>query len=403
MTHARRQHSTFGWVIVALSAGLACSSTDSDAGTALNAEVPAPVPADDSALPPVAGGGDSFGSGAVAPGPSGSPGGEALTDAPSGTSAAPITPIDSDIGGNTSLPPPIDNTPGTLTAGAWDDNMNIERFITYRNSLFDQQLPGVMDFTEEEHRQAAADAVVEAHQKLDIALVIDTTASMTDELFFLQVEFDALSAAIEAEYPDAEQRWSLVVYRDRGDEYTTRTVDFMAAGADYRDQLAAQSSGGGGDYPEAADAALEAMNQLSWRSEAGVARIAFWVADAPHHAERAATLASAIRAAQTQGIHVYPVASSGVDEITELSMRSAAQLTSGRYLFLTDDSGVGNSHKEPSIPCYFVTKLEAAILRMVDIEMTGVYREPEASEIIRTSGDPTDGACQLEAGVAYAF
>ena len=50
-------------------------------------------------------------------------------------------------------------------------------------------------------------------------------------------------------------------------------------------------------------------------------------------------------------------------------MRSAAQLTGGRYLFLTDDSGVGGEHKEPNIPCYFVTRLDHAILRMVDIEM----------------------------------
>jgi hypothetical protein len=92
------------------------------------------------------------------------------------------------------------------------------------------------------------------------------------------------------------------------------------------------------------------------------------------------------------------VASSGVDELTELTMRSAAQLTGGRYLFLTDDSGVGGEHKEPSIPCYFVTQLDAAILRMVDIEMTGVYREPTAAELVRAGGDPQEGACELQSG-----
>ncbi len=63
-----------------------------------------------------------------------------------------------------------------------------------------------------------------------------------------------------------------------------------------------------------------------------------------------------MRAARSLDVHIYPVASSGVDELTELTMRSAAQLTGGRYLFLTDDSGVGGAHMEPSIPCYFVTK-----------------------------------------------
>jgi hypothetical protein len=79
-------------------------------------------------------------------------------------------------------------------------------------------------------------------------------------------------------------------------------------------------------------------------------------------------------------------------------MRTAAQLTGGRYLFLTNDSGLGNSHKEPSIPCYFVTRLDTAMLRMIDVELTGVYREPAPAEIIRTGGNPENGACVLESG-----
>ncbi len=40
-------------------------------------------------------------------------------------------------------------------------------------------------------------------------------------------------------------------------------------------------------------------------------------------------MADAVRAASDLGVHVYPVASSGVDELTELTMRSTAQLTPG--------------------------------------------------------------------------
>ena len=79
-------------------------------------------------------------------------------------------------------------------------------------------------------------------------------------------------------------------------------------------------------------------------------------------------------------------------------MRAAAQLTGGRHIFLTDDSGVGNQHAEPSIPCYFVTKLDDAILRMVDVELTGAYREPAALEIMRVGGDPQNGVCTLPEG-----
>jgi len=140
------------------------------------------------------------------------------------------------------------------------------------------------------------------------------------------------------------------------------------------------------------------MNQLGWRGDPTTARLAFWVADAPHHADRAAQIAAAIDVAAGQDVHLYPVASSGVDELTEYSMRAAAQLTLGRYLFLTDDSGVGGEHKEPSIPCYFVTRLDDAILRMVDIEMSGDYHEPDSADVIRAGGNPADGACRLASG-----
>lgn len=97
----------------------------------------------------------------------------------------------------------------------------------------------------------------------------------------------------------------------------------------------------------------------------------------------------------SQGIHLYPVAPSGVDELTEHTMRSAAQLTGGRCLFFADDSGVKAEHKEPSIPCYFVTQLDDATLRMLDIEMSSSYFSPDPGNLIRTGGDPQEGECTL--------
>jgi hypothetical protein len=231
-----------------------------------------------------------------------------------------------------------------------------------------------------------------------VALVIDTTGSMSDEIRYLQTEFLALSRAIEADYPDATQRWALVVYRDQGDAYVTRWFDFREDLEDFRTKLSEQSADGGGDFPEAPDAALETMAQLDWRDDENTARLAFWVADAPHHDDRAAAMAEALRASRKLGVHIYPVASSGIDEFTELGMRSAAQFTGGRYLFLTNDSGVGGDHKEPSIPCYFVTRLDHAILRMVRIELSGEYSEPSSEQIVRKGGNPQAGSCKLESG-----
>lgn len=289
--------------------------------------------------------------------------------------------------------------PGTLTAGVWDDNRNFDRFLAYRATVAATQPAGLLPIDVQEH-QAAHDslAALAPKQKLDVSLVIDTTGSMGDEIAYLQKEFDTLAGTIQTKFPNSEQRWSLVTYKDDTDEYVVRWYDFRADTQEFRAKLGEQSAGGGGDFPEAADRAVDAATRLSWRADASVAKLMFWVADAPHHAGTEAKLSHAIRAAKQKGIHIYPVASSGIDELTELTMRTSAQITGGRYLFLTDDSGVGGAHKEASVPCFFVTKLDKAVLRMVDIEMSGVYHEPETTDIIRTGGDPKNGICQLDQG-----
>ncbi|HCF57521.1 MAG TPA: hypothetical protein DFS52_05955 [Myxococcales bacterium] len=360
---------------------------------------------------------------------------------------------------------------GTLTAGAWDDNLNFDFFLGYLERLERQQLAGlprvpradrlVIDIKEGAGRAAAgaevtvihrgqelfrgptgadgrvyyfpawdqvaqgdeleivassgsarasttaragassavvtlADARVEEVLGLDVALVLDTTGSMGDELDYLKAEVEGISAAIHARYPTVDQRWALVVYRDHGDEYLVRSYDFSDLQT-FRTMLRGQSYGGGGDLPEAPEVALDEAMRLSWRGGA-TARLLFHVADAPHHVGREGALLEGVRLARSKGVRIYPVAASGVDELAEATMRSEAQLTGGRYLFLTDDSGVGGAHKEPSLPCYLVTRLDKAMVRMVAMEVSGRRLEPEPADILRTGGNPQDGRCTLDDG-----
>jgi hypothetical protein len=291
--------------------------------------------------------------------------------------------------------------PGTLTAGAWDDNRNFDFFEAYLAAHVDlPDQPPLPDSL----RLAAHDAFAgerPAAHSLDIAFVVDNTGSMGDEIDYLKVEFASIASRVEAEHPDVPIRWATIAYRDFSDDFVVRASDFSSDPSVAAASLASMSAEGGDDYPEAVAAALSATNGLDWQSDG---RLVFWIADAPHHSGEEASVAASLTLANTSGIHIYPVASSGVDELTELTMRSAAQLTGGRYLFLTDDSGVGGEHKEPSLPCYFVTKLDDAVTRMVSIEVSGSYEEPASEDILRTGGDPSDGACQLEDGsVVVAF
>jgi hypothetical protein len=296
-----------------------------------------------------------------------------------------------------------------LTAGAWDDNRNYSFFTSYLAA--NASLSGIPPIAQSS-RDAAAQLFAgdrSPMQRLDIAIVIDTTGSMGDEAQYLSAEFQNISAAIATTFPNADQHWGLVAYRDRpdtdpGDAYIVRSWDFTTDLSAYQSSIAALSAANGGDYPEAPDIGLATGNGLSWRADADVARLMFWVADAPHHDQYAGAMAQDFSDAAAKGIHLYPVSASGADELLEYTMRSGAQVTGGRYLFLTDDSGIGDPHLVPSIPCFFVTKLGKAMVRMASIELSGVYQEPDPADVIRVGGNPSAGQCSDgDGGTVSAF
>jgi hypothetical protein len=231
------------------------------------------------------------------------------------------------------------------------------------------------------------DAAAPLPKNLDLVLVLDTTGSMGDELAYLKSEIRSIARDVAAKFPHVSQRYGLVVYRDRGDEYVTRTFPFTASVDEFRANLAAQSAGGGGDYPESMERGLEEAVRLQWRS-ADTARVLFLVADAPPHAQDVGKALAAVDALRKKGVAVYPVACSGYDQATELVMRTGALLTGGQFLFLTNDSGVGEGHAEPNIPFYHVQRLDRLMVRMIAGELSGRRLEPAPDEILRTVGNP---------------
>jgi hypothetical protein len=222
---------------------------------------------------------------------------------------------------------------------------------------------------------------------LDLALVIDTTGSMGDELEYLKSEIRSIAETIHERFPQVQQRYSLILYRDDGDEYVTRVFDFTASLDDLRKNLAAQRANGGGDTPEAMQKALEDAGQLRWRED-DAARVLFLVGDAPPHRQHLGRALDAVHVLRKKAVAVYPVACSGYDPVCEVVMRGAAMLTGAQFLFLTDDSGVGNAHAEPHIPFYHVQKLDRMMIRMISSELSGKRISPEPKEILRTVGKP---------------
>lgn len=248
---------------------------------------------------------------------------------------------------------------------------------------------------------AAADARLP--DILDLAFVIDATGSMSDELEYLKAEVRAISERIRSRArPDLTSRFGLVVYRDLGDDYVTRSFPFTTDLEQFLVDLGHQSAGGGGDYPEAMHAAMSEALQLQWSSESA-ARVLFLVADAPPHSGDAPAFLAAADQARRLGIRIYPVGASGVADEAEYLLRVASQMTLGRYVFLTDDSGLGAPHAEPHIPCYQVQLLQVVLARMLLGELTGTRYEADPDEVIRTVGQPEDGTCTLDDGQKVHF
>lgn len=232
---------------------------------------------------------------------------------------------------------------------------------------------------------------------LDLAFVIDATGSMGDEMRYVQAELDRIVDTVQEELPGLSLRFGLIVYRDQGDEYVTRSFDFTGDLAAFRSHLAAQAANGGGDYPEAMHDAIDEMNQLSWRS-GNAARLAFLIADAPPHDDRVGSTLDGVEQARRTGVKIFSVAASGVADLAEYVMRVASQTTLARYVFLTDDSGIGGSHAEPHIPCYRVQYLGRLMVRLIIGEMRGALAPLADEDVLRTAGDPVDGVCSLEDG-----
>lgn len=226
---------------------------------------------------------------------------------------------------------------------------------------------------------------------LDLVIVVDTTGSMGDEIAFLQKELIGVVRTAARQAPGVSIRYGLVAYRDRGDDYVVRNFGFTSGAGEMAGWLRGLSADGGGDYPEAAAAALRAGVGLDWRRGKGE-RLVLHVADAPPHSGDAADYLRAAKAAAEEGVQIFTLGASGVAEESEYLMRQASVATGGRYLFLTDDSGVGNSHAEPTIACYRVTKLKDLLARVLATELSGVRQE--AGEVIREVGSYSGGVCR---------
>lgn len=216
-----------------------------------------------------------------------------------------------------------------------------------------------------------------ARPRLDIAFVLDSTGSMSEEISGVKATIAAVAAELESF--GADIRVGLVEYKDRTDSFVTRVFPLTGDIVDFARRVDRVSASGGGDTPESVNEGLRvAVTQLAWDPRA-TARIAFLIGDAPPHLDYAndVTYARTVRHAARRGVQIHTIAASGMDLVGQLVFRQIAQFTGGTNMFVlrggagprstgagdpaSSCGGTQESYTSGNLDALVVSKVRAAI------------------------------------------
>lgn len=223
-----------------------------------------------------------------------------------------------------------------------------------------------------------------AARVVDIAFILDTTGSMNEEIAAVKSTIAKVAQSLASQ--DYRPRLGLVEYKDRRDEFVTRVHAFSANTAGFLADVANVSASGGGDYPESVNQGLhDGLTKLDWGTDA-VAKFAFLIGDAPPHLDYAndSDYALDMRQASHQGIQVFTVAASGMDELGQAVWRQIAGYTGGTNLFVlrggAGPQSVGAG--DPKSSCggtqtqYASGNLDVLLTRKITGELKGIDADP---------------------------
>ncbi|WP_437877423.1 vWA domain-containing protein [Sorangium sp. So ce513] len=136
----------------------------------------------------------------------------------------------------------------------------------------------------------------------DVVIVVDNTFSMVWAIAGVQL---AVSQAMKSA-PD--RHYGVVTYRDRGDDYISKTQAPLSADLDAAlDGVAAMTAWQGGDFPEFVAAGLDEALKQPWRMDKE--RHIILIGDAPDHAytDDPITMAAVLDRANELGVVIHGV------------------------------------------------------------------------------------------------
>jgi hypothetical protein len=253
----------------------------------------------------------------------------------------------------------------------------------------------------------ASERQLPARRTIDLAFVLDTTGSMSEEIDAVKATIKMVAEKLSTDQTDV--RIGLVEYKDRGDELVTKAYPFSSNLSAFSQQVSGIAASGGGDLPEDMQKGVQdAIEKLSWRSDA-VSRMVVVIADAPPHLDYQdeKSFADSAKLAASKGIKLFTVSASGMNDTGQIVMRQMAQFTGASNMFVlrggAGPQSVGGG--DPKSSCggtqeqYASGKLDRLILNKVKAELAAVDGDP--MRIAGIGKDESSKPCNERIVMAY--
>jgi len=230
---------------------------------------------------------------------------------------------------------------------------------------------------------------------VDMVFVLDTTGSMGGLIEGAKQKIWSIVNEVAAGKPSPMIRIGLVAYRDKGDQYVTRTFDLSENLDSVYEKLLSFTADGGGDGPEHVLMALEdSIERMAWSKTVGTFKVVYLVGDSPAHKEYGDTpaLEKLAQAAVRRGVVINTV-QCGRQSDTEAEWRRLARLSEGRYLPIPQDGGMVtvatpydgriaelNSRVESTMLAYGSRRREASAMFAQAKSVSAMASAPAAAE-----------------------
>lgn len=176
--------------------------------------------------------------------------------------------------------------------------------------------------------------------KVELVFCLDATGSMSGLISTAKEKIWDIVTVMAQQQPAPEIRLGMVFYRDRGDDFITKTLQHTTSIDSIYNELLDMEASGGGDSPESVNQALwEAVNDLQWSDSPNTYRSVFVVGDCPPHMdyneqryEQSCDLANTKRIT----INTIKLGNSCRDAIPHF--QKMAEATNGTYLHLDQNA-----------------------------------------------------------------